>query len=93
MEHLLTLVLKHRRAIWDHAIPQKGRSGSKVLRKHLIGPKVAQWYPIPIKQRLQRQYNLALNLPYYDAVDEDRRAKIEIMRARGKGAPPKKRHK
>ncbi|KAF8030711.1 hypothetical protein BT93_D0023 [Corymbia citriodora subsp. variegata] len=60
--------------------PTAQRSPHKLLRKKLIGEKVAQWYPYDIKKDdplvMARQ-------------EQERLSKLEMLKRRGKG-PPKK---
>ncbi|XP_064983400.1 uncharacterized protein LOC135623881 [Musa acuminata AAA Group] len=70
-----------RARIFGHVLNPLGkRSPRKILRKKLIGDKVAQWYPYDIKNDdplvLAREEKLRL-------------AKLEMLKRRGKG-PPKK---
>ncbi|XP_064983409.1 uncharacterized protein LOC135648911 isoform X3 [Musa acuminata AAA Group] len=70
-----------RARIFGHVLNPLGkRSPHKILRKKLIGDKVAQWYPYDIKNDdplvLAREEKLRL-------------AKLEMLKRRGK-APPKK---
>ncbi|KAJ0980846.1 hypothetical protein J5N97_009101 [Dioscorea zingiberensis] len=70
-----------RAKIFGHILNPTGkRSAHKILRKKLIGEKVAQWYPYDIKNDdplvLQRE-------------EKERLSKLEMLKRRGKG-PPKK---
>ncbi|OAY69421.1 Mitochondrial 37S ribosomal protein S27 [Ananas comosus] len=70
-----------RAAIFGHVLNPSGkRSAHKILRKKLIGWKVAQWYPYDIKNDDPRV--LARE-------EKERLAKLEMLKRRGKG-PPKK---
>ncbi|KAJ6797414.1 uncharacterized protein M6B38_163720 [Iris pallida] len=74
-------VTEARARIFGHVLNPLGkRSPHKILRKKLIGWKVAQWYPYDIKNEdplvLQRE-------------ESERLAKLEMLKRRGKG-PPKK---
>ncbi|ONK65838.1 uncharacterized protein A4U43_C06F1490 [Asparagus officinalis] len=76
-------VTEARAAIFGHVLNPTGkRSPHKILRKKLIGDKVAQWYPYDIKNEdrdvLARE-------------EKERLAKLEMLKRRGKG-PPKKGH-
>ena len=63
---------------------QNLRSGSKVLRRALKGEYVARYYPEPIEPYIRAQF------PDYKTPIEERRAKkLEALRRRGKGPPPK----
>ncbi|KAM0948699.1 putative ribosomal protein S27/S33 [Dioscorea sansibarensis] len=70
-----------RARIFGHILNPTGkRSAHKVLRKKMIGEKVAQWYPYDIKN----------DDPLVLAREEkERLAKLEMLKRRGKG-PPKK---
>ena len=58
------------------------RTGNKILRRPLKGPKVVSWWHKPISAFAQgTEYNVLAN--------EDRLAKLDKLRRRGKG-PPKK---
>uniref|UniRef100_A0A5B7A9N6 Small ribosomal subunit protein mS33 n=2 Tax=Davidia involucrata TaxID=16924 RepID=A0A5B7A9N6_DAVIN len=74
-------VTEARARIFGHVLNPTGqRSAHKVLRKKLIGEKVAQWYPYDIKKDdplvMARQ-------------EQERLSKLEMLKRRGKG-PPKK---
>ncbi|KAH7679064.1 Ribosomal protein S27/S33 mitochondrial protein [Dioscorea alata] len=70
-----------RARIFGHILNPTGkRSAHKILRKKMIGEKVAQWYPYDIKN----------DDPLVLAREEkERLAKLEMLKRRGKG-PPKK---
>ncbi|CAL9095083.1 unnamed protein product [Musa acuminata var. zebrina] len=74
-------VAEARARIFGHILNPTGkRSPHKILRKKLIGDKVAQWYPYDIKN----------DDPLVVAREEKQRlAKLEMLKRRGKG-PPKK---
>ncbi|KAJ8475721.1 hypothetical protein OPV22_019448 [Ensete ventricosum] len=74
-------VAEARARIFGHVLNPTGkRSPHKILRKKLIGDKVAQWYPYDIKN----------DDPLVLAREEKQRlAKLEMLKRRGKG-PPKK---
>ncbi|CAL0318364.1 unnamed protein product [Lupinus luteus] len=74
-------VTEARARIFGHQINTTGqKSAHKLLRKKLIGDKVAQWYPYDIKKDdplvMARQ-------------EQERLSKLEMLKRRGKG-PPKK---
>lgn len=74
-------VAEARARIFGHIVNPTGqRSPHKILRKKLIGDKVAAWYPYDIKNDdplvMARQ-------------EEERLTKLEMLKRRGKG-PPKK---
>ncbi|KAK3034098.1 hypothetical protein RJ639_034078 [Escallonia herrerae] len=74
-------VTEARARIFGHVLNPTGqRSPHKILRKKLIGDKVAQWYPHDIKK----------DDPLVMAREEQERlSKLEMLKRRGKG-PPKK---
>ncbi|CAL9120536.1 unnamed protein product [Musa textilis] len=74
-------VAEARARIFGHVLNPTGkRSPHKILRKKLIGDKVAQWYPYDIKN----------DDPLVLAREEKQRlAKLEMLKRRGKGAPKK----
>ncbi|KAJ7951128.1 Mitochondrial ribosomal protein S27 [Quillaja saponaria] len=74
-------VTEARARIFGHVLNPTGqRSPHKLLRKKLIGQKVAEWYPYDIKQ----------DDPLVMAREEQERlSKLEMLKRRGKG-PPKK---
>ncbi|XP_022737271.1 uncharacterized protein LOC111290187 [Durio zibethinus] len=74
-------VAEARARTFGHVLNPTGqRSPHKLLRKRLIGDKVAEWYPYDIKSDdplvMARQ-------------EEERLSKLEMLKRRGKG-PPKK---
>ncbi|KAE9595534.1 hypothetical protein Lal_00030563 [Lupinus albus] len=74
-------IMEARARIFGHQINPTGQKSShKLLRKKLIGEKVAQWYPYDIKKDdplvMARQ-------------EQERLSKLEMLKRRGKG-PPKK---
>ncbi|KAM7500408.1 hypothetical protein LguiA_024822 [Lonicera macranthoides] len=74
-------VTEARARIFGHVLNPTGeRTAHKILRKKLIGEKVAQWYPYDIKKDdplvMARQ-------------EQERLSKLEMLKRRGKG-PPKK---
>ncbi|KAI4328777.1 hypothetical protein L6164_021107 [Bauhinia variegata] len=74
-------VAEARARIFGHVLNPTGqRSAHKILRKKLIGEKVAAWYPYDIKK----------DDPLVMAEEENLRlSKLEMLKRRGKG-PPKK---
>ncbi|KAL8151550.1 hypothetical protein V2J09_021358 [Rumex salicifolius] len=74
-------VTESRARIFGHVLnPTSQRSSHKLLRKKLIGEKVAGWYPYDIKK----------DDPLLMAEQEQERlTKLEMLKRRGKG-PPKK---
>nr|GMD74664.1 28S ribosomal protein S33, mitochondrial-like [Ipomoea batatas] len=74
-------VANARARIFGHVLNPTGeRSAHKILRKKLIGDKVAQWYPHDIRK----------DDPLVMAREEQERlSKLEMLKRRGKG-PPKK---
>ncbi|XP_019703199.2 uncharacterized protein [Elaeis guineensis] len=73
-------VTETRARIFGHILNPMGKcSPHKILRKKLIGDKVAQWYPYDIKN----------DDPCVLAREEEWLAKLEMLKHHGKG-PPKK---
>ncbi|GAV91170.1 MRP-S33 domain-containing protein [Cephalotus follicularis] len=74
-------VSEARARIFGHVLNPTGqKSPHKILRKKLIGEKVASWYPYDIKK----------DDPLVVAREEQERlSKLEMLKRRGKG-PPKK---
>lgn len=70
--------------------PLRLRTGNSVLRQRLKGPALAAYYPrrITTLQDIMRMYP---ELETYDEDEADREDNIVLMKARGKGAPKKKR--
>ncbi|KAM1004220.1 hypothetical protein ACFX13_004496 [Malus domestica] len=76
-----TGVTEARARIFGHILNPTGqRSAHKILRKKLIGEKVAQWYPYDIKKDDRRIMAME---------EQERLSKLEMLKRRGKG-PPKK---
>ncbi|XP_031503823.1 uncharacterized protein LOC116266655 [Nymphaea colorata] len=74
-------VTEARARIFGHVLNPTGqRSPHKILRKKLIGDKVAEWYPYDIK----KDDPLVMG-----RLEHERLAKLEMLKRRGKG-PPKK---
>ncbi|KAK1761163.1 mitochondrial ribosomal subunit S27-domain-containing protein [Echria macrotheca] len=71
--------------------PDGIRTGNKVLRQRLRGPALVQYYPgrLPGIKEL-RQAFASQGLDCIDEAEEDRLEHIEGLKARGKGAPKKK---
>lgn len=74
-------VTEARARIFGHVLNPTGqKSPHKILRKKLIGEKVAQWYPRDIRH----------DDPLVMAQKEQERlTKLELLKRRGKGAPKK----
>ncbi|KAK1314096.1 hypothetical protein QJS10_CPA06g02315 [Acorus calamus] len=74
-------VTEARARIFGHVLNPTGqRSGHKILRKKLIGDKVADWYPHDFKK----------DDPVVMArLEKARLSKLQMLKRRGK-APPKK---
>ncbi|KAK3946315.1 mitochondrial ribosomal subunit S27-domain-containing protein [Diplogelasinospora grovesii] len=71
--------------------PDGVRTGNKILRQRLRGPALAAYYPrklVTIRD-LQKEF-ASLDLFVEDEADEDRLEHIAALKARGKGAPKKK---
>ncbi|KUJ09117.1 uncharacterized protein LY89DRAFT_676482 [Mollisia scopiformis] len=71
--------------------PEGLRLGNKILRQRLKGPALASYYPRKVAtiQDLQKLYPEFDE--FIDEAEEDRLEGIKILKARGKGAPKKKR--
>ncbi|KAK3710588.1 hypothetical protein LTR37_010215 [Vermiconidia calcicola] len=70
--------------------PTGARLGNKILRQRLRGPALAAYYP----RRIATFKDLKQAYPQwemYDEKEEDRLEHLQIMKAKGKGAPKKKR--
>ncbi|XP_026438822.1 28S ribosomal protein S33, mitochondrial-like [Papaver somniferum] len=80
-EAALKGVSEARARIFGHVLNPTGQpSGIKILRKKLIGEKVAAWYPYDIKR----------DDPLVMAREEKARlSKLEMQKRRGKAAPKK----
>ncbi|KAG9233131.1 mitochondrial ribosomal subunit S27-domain-containing protein [Amylocarpus encephaloides] len=77
--------------IFSHTFnPEGARLGNKVLRQRLKGPALAAYYPRKMAtfKDLQKAYP---QWETYDEEQEDRLEALKIIKARGKGAPKKKR--
>ncbi|KAJ4831204.1 hypothetical protein Tsubulata_007590 [Turnera subulata] len=74
-------VTEARARIFGHVLNPTGqRSPHKILRKKLIGDKVAQWYP----------HDITKDDPLVMArKEQERLSRLEMLKRRGKG-PPKK---
>lgn len=65
-------------------LPQNNlRSGNKILNKRLKGPTVASWFHKPFAMTVGK------GNPYNMQIREERQAKLDKLKRRGKG-PPKK---
>ncbi|KIM98990.1 hypothetical protein OIDMADRAFT_19943 [Oidiodendron maius Zn] len=77
--------------IFSHTFNPKGlRLGNHVLRQRLKGPALAAYYP----RKMATLKDLRKAYPEYEMIDEDEEDRLEslrIIKARGKGAPKKKR--
>ncbi|KAL8732225.1 MAG: hypothetical protein Q9181_004041 [Wetmoreana brouardii] len=69
--------------------PTATRTGNKILRERLKGPAVAAYYPrrVATYKDLKALYP---GLETYDEDEEDRLEYLALRKARGKGAPKKK---
>ncbi|KAL5545826.1 hypothetical protein UlMin_005513 [Ulmus minor] len=74
-------VTEARARIFGHVINLTGqRSAHKILRKKLIGEKVAEWYP----------HDITKDDPLIMArKEQERLSRLEMLKRRGKGAPKK----
>ncbi|GMH53485.1 hypothetical protein TrLO_g188 [Triparma laevis f. longispina] len=64
--------------------PTNLRSGAKILQRKMKGEMLARYYPEPIEPYIRKQFP-----GYMTDVEERRQKKLETMRRRGKGPPPK----
>ncbi|KZF20655.1 hypothetical protein L228DRAFT_269951 [Xylona heveae TC161] len=69
--------------------PEGIRTGNKVLRQRLRGAAVAAYYPrrVVTFKDLQKSYP---EFEIFDDVQDDRIEHLQILKAKGKGAPKKK---
>lgn len=69
--------------------PTGQRLGNKVLRQRLRGPALAAYYPRKTAtfKDLQKAYP---EWHMYDEKEEDRLEHLQVLKAKGKGAPKKK---
>ena len=69
------------RRLFGNASVTQLRSGRKLLSRKLIGPTLMSWYPPTMESYKD---------PYYTSAEDQRRAlKLEKLRRKGKGPPPK----
>ncbi|CAG8980614.1 hypothetical protein HYALB_00013156 [Hymenoscyphus albidus] len=77
--------------IFSHTFnPEGQRLGNKVLRQRLKGPALASYYP----RKMGTYKDLQKAYPEWEVINEEeehRREMLKIIKARGKGAPKKKR--
>ncbi|TVY40314.1 Mitochondrial 37S ribosomal protein [Lachnellula subtilissima] len=78
--------------IFSHTFNPEGlRLGNKVLRQRLRGPALAAYYPRKMATFKDLQKAYGDQYENFDEEQEDRLEKIKMIKARGKGAPKKKR--
>lgn len=74
--------------------PERLRNGNSVLRQRLRGPAVAAYYPrrVATFKDLEKAYKKmpGMDLETWDDYEEDRLEHLAAAKARGKGAPKKK---
>ncbi|ELQ43395.1 pumilio-family RNA binding repeat protein [Pyricularia oryzae Y34] len=70
--------------------PEGVRTGNKILRQRLRGPALAAYYPRRVVTLRDLRKELGQEFMIEDEAEEDRLLKIEELKARGKGAPKKK---
>ncbi|KAL2265551.1 hypothetical protein VTJ83DRAFT_6651 [Remersonia thermophila] len=72
--------------------PEGLRTGNKILRQRLKGPALASYYPrkLVTLRDFQREFE-PLQLEVENEEEQDRLEHIAALKARGKGAPKKKR--
>ncbi|KFY05476.1 hypothetical protein V492_08515 [Pseudogymnoascus sp. VKM F-4246] len=70
--------------------PERVRTGNKILRQRLKGPALAAYYPRKVAtiNDIRKAYPGLLT---WNEKEEDRLESVAITKARGKGAPKKKR--
>lgn len=68
--------------------PTASRNGNKVLRQRLRGPALLDYYPAP-QVKLSALIRAFPDLKLVDEEEEVRRADIDALKRRGKGAPKK----
>ena len=95
----LHVLLNQQCRIFSHTFnPSGARIGTSVLRQRLRGPSVAAYYPRKgptVKTLLQalRKADPDADLDTWDDREQQRFEDLEHVKARGKGAPKKKRSK
>ncbi|EOO04276.1 putative mitochondral 37s ribosomal protein [Phaeoacremonium minimum UCRPA7] len=70
--------------------PDGVRMGNKILRQRLRGPALAAYYPRKVVTIRDLMKEFAPELETFDEDEDDRLENIEALKARGKGAPKKK---
>ncbi|KAJ9149956.1 hypothetical protein NKR23_g3907 [Pleurostoma richardsiae] len=70
--------------------PDGVRLGNKILRQRLRGPALASYYPRKVVTIRDLMKEFGPELETIDEKDEDRLEALVQLRARGKGAPKKK---
>ncbi|KAI6491965.1 hypothetical protein MCOR11_006864 [Pyricularia oryzae] len=70
--------------------PEGVRTGNKILRQRLRGPALTAYYPRRVVTLRDLRKELGQEFMIEDEAEEDRLLKIEELKARGKGAPKKK---
>ncbi|TVY84886.1 Mitochondrial 37S ribosomal protein S27 [Lachnellula suecica] len=78
--------------IFSHTFNPEGlRLGNKVLRQRLKGPALAAYYPRKMATFKDLKKAYGDDYETFDEGEEERLEKIKMIKARGKGAPKKKR--
>ncbi|KAE9978291.1 hypothetical protein BLS_009473 [Venturia inaequalis] len=70
--------------------PERLRLGNKILRQRLKGPQMALYYP-PRTNNIAELRKAYPELEFEDEKEEERLESIKLKKARGKGAPKKRR--
>ncbi|KAK7723987.1 mitochondral 37S ribosomal protein S27 [Diaporthe eres] len=89
-ERLLQLLQTRCRIFATTYNPDGVRMGNKILRQRLRGPALAAYYPrrmVDLKD-LTKEFGPALE--FVDEDEDDRQESLAFLKARGKGAPKKK---
>lgn len=89
-ERLLQLMQTQCRIFATTYNPERVRMGNKILRQRLRGPALAAYYPRKMfdLKDLVKEYGPVLE--FVDEEEDDRQESLTLLRARGKGAPKKK---
>ncbi|MCJ1428731.1 mitochondral 37S ribosomal protein S27 [Sticta canariensis] len=72
--------------------PERLRAGNKILRERLKGPSMAEYYPRKVAT-IKKLRALYPDMETWDDDEEDRLEALTLLKARGKGAPKKRRTK
>ncbi|PSR90521.1 mitochondrial ribosomal subunit S27-domain-containing protein [Coniella lustricola] len=89
-ERLLQLVQARCRIFATTFNPENVRTGNKILRQRLRGPALAAYYPRKMYTMREIADLYGPELEFILEDEEDRLEQIGFLKARGKGAPKKK---